>query len=63
MNRIFKSLLIYVLIAVLMIFAIASLATRTEQPQELAYSDLIDRIEDGSIRQVTFIGESYAPGT
>lgn len=63
MNRIFKSLLIYVLIAVLMIFAIASLATRTEQPQELAYSDLIDRIEDGSIRQFTFIGESYATGT
>jgi cell division protease FtsH len=62
-NRIFKSLLIYVLIAVLMIFAIASLATRTEQPQELAYSDLIDRIEDGSIRQFTFIGESYATGT
>lgn len=63
MNRIFKSLLIYVLIAVLMIFAIASLATRTEQPQELAYSDLIDRIENGSIRQFTFIGESYATGT
>lgn len=29
----------------------------------MAYSDLIDRIEDGSIRQFTFIGESYATGT
>ncbi|MDD2430261.1 MAG: ATP-dependent zinc metalloprotease FtsH [Bacillota bacterium] len=63
MNRILRSLVIYVLIAVLMIFAVASVATRTEQPQELAYSDLIDRIENGSIQKVTFIGQSYATGT
>ncbi len=63
MNRILRSLAIYVLIAIIMIYGVASLATKTEKVQELAYSDLIQKIESGSIREFRFIGQSYAQGT
>jgi cell division protease FtsH len=62
-NRILRSLVIYVLIAILMISAVAGLATKTEKFQELTYSDLINKIESGTIRKVKFIGQSYAQGT
>lgn len=46
-----------------MISAVASLAKKTEKIQELAYSDLVTKIEAGTIRNVEFIGQSYAQGT
>lgn len=63
MSRILKSLGIYVLIAIIMISAVASLATKTEKVQEIAYSDLVNKIESGAIRKFRFIGQNYAQGT
>ncbi len=63
MSRILKSLGIYVLIAIIMISAVAGLATKTEKVQEITYSDLVTKIENGAIRKFRFVGQNYAQGT
>jgi len=62
-SRILKSLGIYVLIAIIMISAVAGLATKTEKVQEITYSDLVTKIENGAIRKFRFVGQNYAQGT
>ena len=46
-----------------MISAVAGLATKTEKVQEITYSDLVTKIENGAIRKFRFVGQNYAQGT
>ncbi|MCR3955681.1 MAG: ATP-dependent zinc metalloprotease FtsH, partial [Gudongella sp.] len=58
MKRFFKGISIYLLIVLLIMFSVRMFGTEVEQVTELDFTELVSRINDGSITRITSIGNT-----
>lgn len=58
LKRFFKGISIYLLIVLLIMFSVRMFGTEVEQVTELDFTELVSRINDGSITRITSIGNT-----
>jgi cell division protease FtsH len=58
LKRFFKGISIYLLIVLLIMFSVRMFGTEVEQITELDFTELVSRINDGSIARITSIGNT-----
>ncbi|WP_409228007.1 ATP-dependent zinc metalloprotease FtsH [Gudongella sp. SC589] len=58
MKRFFKGISIYLLIVLLIMFSVRMFGTEVEQVTELDFTELVSRINEGSITRITSIGNT-----
>ncbi len=62
MNKFLRGISLYLLLAVLAISVVSSLYSTTEKITEISYSEFIEQVNSGKVKNVTFIGEQRVQG-
>jgi len=62
LNKFLRGISLYLLLAVLAISVVSSLYSTTEKITEISYSEFIEQVNSGKVKNVTFIGEQRVQG-